>query len=117
MKPASGHSQFGHTFGHAIEAAGGFDVYAREAVAIGMVWATDLSLRMGLCDRHCSTVKGLLRSSDWIAPGTHWGIRDTLLTDKKAVAGRLRFILAEGWGRCRFATMSQPSSSNIIDDG
>ena len=93
---------FGHTFGHAIEAAGGFSTYTHgEAVAIGMVWATDLSLRMGLCPPALLVrVRQLLQSLGLpIALTAHIeGIRDTLLLDKKAVAGRLRFIVVEGLG-------------------
>jgi 3-dehydroquinate synthase len=94
---------FGHTFGHAIEAAGGFSTYTHgEAVAIGMVWATDLSQRMGLCDSALLTrVSRLLQSLGLpvALKAPLEGIRDTLLLDKKAVAGRLRFILVEGLGQ------------------
>jgi 3-dehydroquinate synthase len=42
---------FGHTFGHAIEAATGYEAYLHgEAVGLGMLMATDLSHRMGLID-------------------------------------------------------------------
>jgi 3-dehydroquinate synthase len=94
---------FGHTFGHAIEAAGGFSTYTHgEAVAIGMVWATDLSQRMGLCPPELLVrLRRLLQSLGLpITLKTRIdGIRETLLLDKKAVAGRLRFILVEGLGR------------------
>jgi 3-dehydroquinate synthase len=94
---------FGHTFGHAIEAAGGFSTYTHgEAVAIGMVWATDLSQRMGLCDPALlGRVQGLLQALGLptALKGRIEGIRDTLLLDKKAVAGRLRFILVEDLGK------------------
>jgi 3-dehydroquinate synthase len=94
---------FGHTFGHAIEAAGGFSTYTHgEAVAIGMVWATDLSQRMGLCQQDLLVrVKQLLQSLGLpIALMAHIdGIRDRLLLDKKVVAGRLRFIVVEGLGQ------------------
>ena len=42
---------FGHTFGHALEAETGFSdrLYHGEAVAIGMVQAMDLSVSLGLC--------------------------------------------------------------------
>ena len=42
---------FGHTFGHALEAETGFgaSLLHGEAVAIGMIMALDLSVRMGLC--------------------------------------------------------------------
>jgi 3-dehydroquinate synthase len=94
---------FGHTFGHAIEAAGGFSTYTHgEAVAIGMVWATNLSVRMGLCAPELlERLTRLLRTLGLpIAPNGHLdGIREALLMDKKAVAGRLRFILVEELGR------------------
>jgi 3-dehydroquinate synthase len=94
---------FGHTFGHAIEAAGGFSTYTHgEAVAIGMVWATDLSQRMGLCQPELlARVKRLLQSLGLpIALKARLeGIRETILLDKKAVAGRLRFITVERLGQ------------------
>jgi 3-dehydroquinate synthase len=113
---------FGHTFGHAIEAAGGFSTYTHgEAVAIGMVWATDLSLRMGLCDSALlDRVKGLLQSLGLpiALKARIEGIRDTLLLDKKAVAGRLRFILVDDLGRVSIRD-DVPSQlvEEIIDDG
>jgi 3-dehydroquinate synthase len=113
---------FGHTFGHAIEAAGGFSTYTHgEAVAIGMVWATDLSQRMGLCNADLLVrVKRLLQSLGLpiALQARIEGIRDTLLLDKKAVAGRLRFILVEGLGRVSIRD-DVPSQlvEAIIDDG
>src|ERR1700723_2837899 len=42
---------FGHTFGHAIEAATAYERYLHgEAVALGMIIAADLSCRMGMID-------------------------------------------------------------------
>jgi 3-dehydroquinate synthase len=113
---------FGHTFGHAIEAAGGFSTYTHgEAVAIGMVWATDLSQRMGLCNAALlDRVKGLLQSLGLpiTLQGRIEGIRDTLLLDKKAVAGRLRFILAEGLGQVSIRDdVPAQLVEAIIDDG
>src|SRR6266850_3033825 len=113
---------FGHTFGHAIEAAGGFSTYTHgEAVAIGMVWATDLSQRMGLCDLALlDRVKGLLQSLGLpiALKARIEGIRDTLLLDKKAVDGRLRFILAEGLGQVSIRDdVPAQLVENIIDDG
>jgi len=94
---------FGHTFGHAIEAAGGFSTYTHgEAVAIGMVWATDLSQRLGLCPPELLVrLKQLLRSLELpiALRAPIEGIRERLLLDKKAVAGQLRFIVVEGLGQ------------------
>jgi 3-dehydroquinate synthase len=113
---------FGHTFGHAIEAAGGFSTYTHgEAVAIGMVWATALSQRMGLCHADLLVrVKRLLQSLGLpiALMARIEGIHDTILLDKKAVAGRLRFILVEGLGRVSIRD-DVPSQlvEAIIDDG
>ncbi len=94
---------FGHTFGHAIEAAGGFSTYTHgEAVSIGMVWATELSQRMGLCHPQV-----LIRTKRLLASlglpialkARIEGIRDAIFLDKKAVGGRLRFILVEDVGQ------------------
>jgi 3-dehydroquinate synthase len=94
---------FGHTFGHAIEAAGGFSTYTHgEAVAIGMVWATELSLRMGLCDPQLlERLKRLLSTLGLpiALTGQVEGVRDALLLDKKVLAGRSRFILVEDIGK------------------
>jgi 3-dehydroquinate synthase len=94
---------FGHTFGHAIEAATGFATYTHgEAVAIGMVWATELSRRLGLCeagllDRLWALLQALGLPTALKEPVA--GLRDALIMDKKAVGGRLRFILVEELGK------------------
>ena len=100
----------GHTFGHALEAECGYDgrLLHGEAVAIGMVMAHDLSVRLGLCPpadarrarAHLAAV-GLptdiraLRGAGWTADGliAHMG------KDKKVEAGRMTFILTRGIGR------------------
>jgi len=101
----------GHTFGHALEAAAQYDgrLLHGEAVAIGMVMAFKLSARMGLCDEadaarvetHLKTV-GLPVSANMIFPPietsaeTLW---DLMQGDKKAVGGKLKFILCRGIGK------------------
>jgi 3-dehydroquinate synthase len=94
---------FGHTFGHAIEAAGGFSTYTHgEAVAIGMVWATELSIRMGLCGPELLARLKRLLDAIGLPTGLKGhvdGVRDALLMDKKILAGRPRFILVEELGK------------------
>ncbi len=42
---------YGHTFGHAIEAVTGYRTFLHgEAVSIGMNCAADLSIELGMCD-------------------------------------------------------------------
>jgi 3-dehydroquinate synthase len=94
---------FGHTFGHAIEATGGFSTYTHgEAVAIGMVWATELSIRMGLCGPELLARLKRLLDAIGLPTGLKGhvdGVRDALLMDKKVLAGRPRFILVEELGK------------------
>jgi len=101
----------GHTFGHALEAATGYDgarLVHGEAVAIGMVLAHKFSARMNLAspdasarvEAHLSAV-GLPTRPNQI-PG---GLADaaTLLSfiaqDKKVTRGALTFILTRGIGQ------------------
>lgn len=100
----------GHTFGHAYEAETGFSelLLHGEAVALGMVHAFALSVRLGLCPaadaervrRHLAAVGLPTRLSD-VAPG-RWPV-DRLLAhmrhDKKVRDGRLTFVLARGIGK------------------
>lgn len=104
---------FGHTFGHALEAETGFGekLLHGEAVALGMVMACRLSARMGGLDAAVETelvnhFKGLgmpaLLSDvahDWNAKAiaAHFG------DDKKAEQGTLTFIVLDALGKARVA--------------
>ena len=57
---------FGHTIGHALEAACGYETYLHgEAVAIGMVGAAQISRRLGLVEE---TLGSAWRGSCGTAP-------------------------------------------------
>ncbi len=99
----------GHTFGHALEAATGFGqtLLHGEAVAIGMVLAFDLSVRLGLCPAedarraraHLAKVGLPVRPAD--IPGVVWdvdGLVTSMAKDKKVQDGRITFILADRIG-------------------
>ena len=95
---------FGHTFGHAIEAGMGYGVVLHgEAVGTGMVMASALSQRLGLltpAERELllSAINAAalpMRAPAWsTAEYLRW-----MSIDKKARAGRPRFVLLEGLGR------------------
>ena len=100
----------GHTFGHAFEAEAGFHdlLLHGEAVALGTLYAFELSHRLGLCPgqdaervRSHFTEVGLPTSLDGIAE-PHW-TPDLILAhmgkDKKSEGGNLTFILARGIGQ------------------
>lgn len=102
---------FGHTIGHAIESASGYETYLHgEAVSIGMVGAIDLSHRLGLIDR--DLVERIERSL--ARNGLPLRYAKTLLTarrlldaaasDKKSQGGKLRWILSTGLGSTKIAS-------------
>ncbi|MBN1268468.1 MAG: 3-dehydroquinate synthase [Kiritimatiellae bacterium] len=89
---------FGHTLGHAVEHAGGYDRYLHgEAVAIGMAYAARLSARVkSLPQEDCDRIIALLRKFDLpVAAGDHdWnGLRATMAVDKKVKGGTPLFVL------------------------
>jgi 3-dehydroquinate synthase len=97
---------FGHTFGHAIETATGYGTWLHgEAVGAGMALAARLSERvLQLAPADTARLIALLRAcalrTDVPAlPSARW--LDLMGRDKKAVAGKLRFILLEALGRAR----------------
>jgi len=100
----------GHTFGHALEAATGYGsrLLHGEAVAIGMVLAFDLSVRLGLCPgqdavrarRHLEAVGLPTKPTD--VPGVEWDVDELIAAmakDKKVKDGRITFVLARGIGQ------------------
>lgn len=98
---------FGHTVGHALEAVTGYQRFVHgEAVAIGMVAAARLAVRLGCFEPSgADRIAGLvLRAglpaevpSD-IAPEA---LLEVMERDKKVVANRLTFVLPEAVGRVR----------------
>lgn len=101
----------GHTFGHALEAAAGYDgrLLHGEAVAIGMVMAFTLSARLGWCPQEDADrveahlkVMGLPVQAADIRPPlscTAGDIMGFMAHDKKMAQGRLSFVLARGIGK------------------
>ena len=95
---------FGHTFGHAIEAGTGYGTWLHgEAVAAGMVMAAELSALMGqLKKTEVSRVRELLRRAGLPVSGPALAperMLELMALDKKAAKGRTRFIVLESIGR------------------
>jgi len=95
---------FGHTFGHAIEAGLGFGEWLHgEAVGCGMVMAANLSERLGLVDAaFVQRLTHVIDRAGLPTVGPALGV-DTYMhhmrVDKKAQAGDIRFVLINGPGR------------------
>ena len=97
---------FGHTFGHAIEAGAGYGSWLHgEAVAAGMVMATDLSVRLGhIAEGDLARMKAIIGEAGLPVQGPDWPVARYLSymsIDKKAVRGIPRFVVLEALGRAR----------------
>jgi 3-dehydroquinate synthase len=95
---------FGHTFGHALEAAGGYrELLHGEAVAVGMLQAARLSAALGMSDQAAAERLAALLSRLGLAtqPPAHDPrvLLGHMRLDKKALSDRLRLILWRGVGR------------------
>jgi len=94
----------GHTFGHAIETFQNYTGWLHgEAVAAGMVMASELSMMMGgLSQSEFNRVKNLIKS--WslpVAPPKEMGVEDfnqLMYRDKKVLDGQLRLVLLRALG-------------------
>ena len=94
---------FGHTIGHAIEAADRFRHYQHgEAVALGMRVAADISRRMKMLNaneaRNIGQVLTRLGLPEQISHVTFRNIMQYMQYDKKFLARKNRFVLATGIG-------------------
>ncbi len=94
---------FGHTFGHAIEALTGYTRFKHgEAVSVGMVMAAALSVSLGLTpERTMLRIRDLLVDMGLPveAPGIDGqDLVETMRLDKKVRAGAIRFVLVEEIG-------------------
>jgi 3-dehydroquinate synthase len=94
---------FGHTFGHAIEAGLGYGQWLHgEAVGCGMVMALNLSQRLGQVDgAFVQRVVTLLRKAGLPTVGPGLGADrylELMRVDKKAEAGEIKFVVIDGPG-------------------
>ena len=94
---------FGHTFGHAIEAETGYAMLHGEAVALGMALAFRFSAARGLCaageaDRATAHLQaaGLPVRLEGMSAGR---LVQHMAGDKKATGGRVAFVLTRGIGK------------------
>ncbi len=95
---------FGHTIGHAVEAASNFQLIHGLAISIGMRAAADLAVLAGLLPRQdAARLRTLL--ADYGLPVSvpadldRASIKAFLKTDKKTIGGRVFFVLPEAIGR------------------
>jgi len=114
---------FGHTVGHAIEAVSGFGVSHGKAVAMGIVAASKISLKMGLFSRSDYVrIKSLISRFGLPVDLAGYPVEDLMLAikhDKKRAAGRLRMVLIKNAGEVFIDEDVDPSlvSQTLEDKG
>jgi len=100
---------FGHTLGHAIEAAGGYEGYSHgEAVALGMLLAADISVKISLIPSSTAArIESLICSAG--LPVVIKGVDPEKIIhahyyDKKFSGGKNKFVLITGIGKTKIVT-------------
>lgn len=110
---------FGHTFGHAIEAGMGYGQWLHgEAVGCGMVLASELSVRLGLMPAEfanrmrtlCQRARLPVRAPDLGAER----YLELMRVDKKSEAGALRFVLIEALGRAGLRSVADDEVRAVL---
>jgi 3-dehydroquinate synthase len=111
---------FGHTFGHAIEAGLGYGEWLHgEAVGCGMVMAADLSARLGLIpESRVERLRTLIRRAGLPVLGPRLGVERYLALmrlDKKSSAGEIRFVVLEGEGQASVRPAPDALVARVIE--
>ena len=116
---------FGHTFGHAIEAGMGYGVWLHgEGVAAGMVMAAELSHRLGLVDADfVARLRSLVQRAGLPVKGAVLDAQDNagrylelMQLDKKSQAGAIRFVLIDGPGKAVVREAPDALVRQVIND-
>jgi 3-dehydroquinate synthase len=111
---------FGHTFGHAIEAGLGFGVWLHgEAVAAGMVMASELSERLNLMPAGFrNRMEHIIQRAGLPVRGPKLGAVEYLKhmrVDKKAEAGSIRFVVIHGMGRAVVRSAADELVAEVVE--
>ena len=115
---------FGHTFGHAIEAGMGYGNWLHgEGVAAGMVMAAELSQRLGLVEASfVSRLRKLIeraglpvRAAVIDAQDNAGRYLELMRVDKKSEAGEIRFVLIDGPGKAVMRSAPDALVREVID--
>jgi 3-dehydroquinate synthase len=112
----------GHTFGHAIESLTGYTRWLHgEAVGCGLCLAADLSARLGMIGPDAlETVVAAVAQAGLptrIAGLSRKDAFETMRSDKKAVAGRIDFVLLERIGQAVRRRVDDAAVEATLVDG
>jgi 3-dehydroquinate synthase len=103
---------FGHTLGHALEAATGYTRFLHgEAVAIGMAKASVISVQRGFCnssslERIHDLIKKARLPLEIPLDVTAKGLIQGMEVDKKSADGKIKFVVCAGIGKTAFDSLT-----------
>ncbi|MFZ5543603.1 MAG: 3-dehydroquinate synthase [Pseudomonadota bacterium] len=111
---------FGHTFGHAIEAGLGYGEWLHgEAVGCGMVMASALSAELGLMPpAFVERMRRLVERAGLPTVGPALGVDrylELMSVDKKAEAGDIRYVVIESLGRAVVRAAPVDTVARVIE--
>ena len=108
---------FGHTFGHAIEADSDFEVIHGFAVAIGMCAAAKVAYKNGICSEETKEkILGIIK--EYNLPDTYditpEKMAELMLSDKKVMGSSINMIMPKEIGECEILPVSTENILNFI---
>ncbi|MCK5344089.1 MAG: 3-dehydroquinate synthase, partial [Candidatus Heimdallarchaeota archaeon] len=111
---------FGHTFGHAVEALTEYKEYKHgEAVAIGMVASAKMSNKLGLCEeRVFQRIQNLISKAGlpWKLPAfDNNDYLNAIKIDKKVIGDMLRFVLTDRIGHVDIKEISEEECTSLLE--
>jgi 3-dehydroquinate synthase len=111
---------FGHTFGHAIEAGLGYGEWLHgEAVGCGMVMASALSVTLGLMPpAFLERMQRLVERAGLPTQGPRLGVDrylELMRVDKKAEGGAIRYVVIEALGRAGMRAVPDEVVAPVIE--
>jgi 3-dehydroquinate synthase len=111
---------FGHTFGHAIEAGLGYGQWLHgEAVGCGMVMAAHLSCELGyVSPEFVARLTRLIQAAGLPTTGPNLGAQrylDLMQVDKKAEGGQINYVLIQEPGRAVVAPVDAARVRCVIE--
>ena len=111
---------FGHTFGHAIEAGLGFGVWLHgEAVGCGMVMAARLSQQLGGVDEaFVQRLQRIIERAGLPTVGPSLGAQaylEHMRLDKKSEGGQIKFVLMDQPGQVMVREAPEALVAEVIE--
>lgn len=108
---------FGHTIGHAIEKASGYQISHGKAVAKGMARIAEIAARCGWCSRNTEKeIRAVLETYgfDLDISYSNETLYEIMKTDKKRKGRFIDIVVPEEIGRCRLQRLTTEELGEIL---